>query len=150
MPWTKLGYERLTAFYKETILKIGEKKRNNLHIPQQEMLYRAEVLRRDFTKRQLKIISMIQTLSYYIGKERAVIPKMQDWEIAGISRLKARSELAKLVEMNVIDWNEENNTFAIKDPREWKDDVKYHSGYNNQRAQELFILNLKDSGVYWD
>jgi hypothetical protein len=146
MNWSKVGYERLTTLYKDIILNIGKKKYDNLHIPRQEMLYRAEILRRDFTKRQLKIISMIQSLSYYIGKERAIIPKMQDFEIAGISKIKIRAELTQLVEMNVIDWNEEGNSFALTDPREWK--VKFHSGYNNERARELFILNLKDSGVY--
>lgn len=148
MSWTKMGQERLTALYKDTILKILKKKFENLHIPEQEMLYRAEVLRRNFTKRQLKIISMIHTLSYYIGKERAIIPKMRDWEIAGISKIKARSELTKLVELNVVDWNEEDNSFALKHPLEWE--VEYHSGYNNERARELFILNLKDSGVHWE
>jgi hypothetical protein len=146
LPWSKIGYERIEAMYTDIILKIGKKKFENSHLPKQEILYRAEVLRRDFTKRQLKIISMIQSLSYYIGKERAIIPKMQDWEIAGISKIKIRSELTRLMELDVIDWNEEDNSFALKDAREWK--VKFHSGYNNERARELFILNLKDSGVY--
>lgn len=147
MHWSEIGYDRLVTLYNDIILNIGKKKRDNLEIPRFEMLYRAEVLRRDFTKRQLKIISMIQSLSGYIGKERAIVPKMKDWEIAGISKIKARAELIKLVEMNVIDWNEEENSFAIKDPREWTG-VNFHSGYNNERAREIFMLNLKDSGVY--
>ena len=146
MPWPIMGYERVTTVYNEIIRKIGKKKIENINLSHQEMLYRAEILRRDFTKRQLKIISMIQTLSYYIGKERAIIPKMMDWEIAGISKIKIRKELEQLRDLNVVCWNEEENSFGLKDPREWL--VKYHSGYNNQRAQELFILNLKDSGVY--
>lgn len=146
MPWARLGFERVTTIYKDAIIEIGKKKFKNQHIPHMEMMFRSEVLRRDFTKRQLKIISMIQTLSYYIGKEKAIIPKMQDWEIAGISKIKIRNELTQLVELKVIDWNEDENSFNLKDPREWK--VKFHSGYNDDRAKELFILNLKDSGVY--
>jgi hypothetical protein len=146
LPWAKNSYDRIHTLYSSVIPKIGEVKFQNKEIPEVEMLIRAEVLRRDFTKRQMKIISMILTLSFYIGKKRAIIPKMQDWEICGINKIKARAELTQLVELNVIEWDEEKNIFSIIDPREWK--VKFHSGYNDERAKDLFILNLKDSGVY--
>jgi hypothetical protein len=68
---------------------------------------------------------------------------MRDWEIAGISKIKARTELTQLVELDVITWDEEKNIFSFKDVREWK--VKFHSGYNHQRATELFDLNAIDS-----
>jgi hypothetical protein len=145
MPWAKFGYERIRTVYSKAFLEIWKKKSENVFIPEREMLIRGEILKRDFTKRQMKIISMILTLSCYIGKEKAIIPKMQDFELAGISKIKIRNELTQLVGMNVIEWNEEENTFSIKDPREWK--AKYHSGYNDPRAQELFILNLKDMGI---
>lgn len=143
MPWAKMCYEEVKQFYSKVLPKLGQKKFHNPHIPQRELMVRAEVLRRDFTKRQLNIISMILTFSYYAGKEKAIIPKMQDFEIAGISKIKIRNELIQLVEMNVIEWNEEENTFTFRDIRDWE--VKYHSGYNHDRAIELFDLNVKDS-----
>jgi hypothetical protein len=148
VPWARTTYERITTKYNEAIKRIGKKKAEDLNIPKQEMLLRIEVLRRDFTKRQLKIISMLLTLSYYVGKKQAIVPKMQDWEIAGISKIKARTELMQLKEMNVINCDEEQNLFSLKDPREWK--VKFHSGYNDERADEILVLNMKDSGVYVD
>lgn len=146
MPWSRNSYERVHTIYNSAIPKIGDKKFKDIQLPEMEMLIRAEVLRRDLTKRQMNIISMVLTLSYYVGKERAIIPKMMDFEICGVSKIKARSELTKLVELNILEWNEKENTFQIKDPRGWK--AKYNHGYNDERAKELFILNLKDSGVY--
>jgi hypothetical protein len=143
MPWAKLCYDEVTGMYAEILPKIGELKFKKPYIPQLELMVRAEVLRRDFTKRQLKIISMILSFSYYVGKEKAIIPKMQDWELCGINKIKARSELTQLANMNVIEWNEEENSFAFKDIREWE--VKYHSGYNHNRMLELFDLNWKDA-----
>jgi hypothetical protein len=143
MPYAKMCVEEVRNIYSKVLPKLGQKKFHNPDIPQKELMIRAEVLRRDFTKRQLNIVSMILSFSYYVGKEKAIIPKMQDWEIAGISKIKARHELTQLVEMNVIEWNEEENTFAFKDIRDWE--VKYHSGYNHDRTLELFDLNAKDS-----
>lgn len=143
MPWAKVGHEQVTTIYEGIFKKIGQKKFEDQSLPQRELLIRTEVLRRNLTKRQLKIISMILTLSYYLGKEHAIIPKMRDWEIAGISAIKIRNELIQLVVMDVITWDEEKNIFSLRDVREWK--VKFHSGYNHERATELFELNVVDS-----
>jgi hypothetical protein len=148
LPWARSTYEKIITKYKDSIKRIGKKKFDDDRIPEQEMLLRVEVLRRDFTKRQLKIISMVLSLSYYLGKKSAIIPKMQDWELAGISKIKARNELRQLVEMKVLDWDEEKNVFSFRDPREWE--VKYHSGYNHERAHDVIELNMRDSGVYDD
>lgn len=127
-------------------MQIGKIKMNNQQLPLQELLIRTEVLKHDFTKRQMNIISMIFQLSYYLGKSKAIIPKMMDFELCGISKIKVRSELQKLVEMKVVLWDEEENSFSINDPREWIG-AKYHSGYNDNRAKDLFILNMKDMGI---
>lgn len=145
MPWVKYFRDRVMNLYPNALRKIGEHKFKNPDIPLKELMIRGEVLKRDFTKRQMNIISLIFSFSYYLGKERAVIPKMQDFELAGVSKVKIRNELLQLVEMDIIDWNEEDNTFAIKDIRGWK--AKYHSGYNDERSTELFKLNLKDAGI---
>ncbi|WP_026572470.1 replication protein [Bacillus sp. UNC438CL73TsuS30] len=145
MPYAKYFHKRLESFYSKVLPLIGKKKFEQPCLSNQEMFIRMEVLRRNFTKRQMNIISMILSLSFYIGKEKAIIPKMRDWEIAGISKIKARSELTQLVELGVIEWDEEKNIFSLTDPRGWK--VKYHSGYNDERASEIFLLNLKDTGI---
>jgi hypothetical protein len=145
MPYAKYFHKRLESFYSKVLPLIGRKKIEKPYLSNREMFIRMEVLRRDLTKRQMNIISMILSLSYYIGKEKALVPKMRDWEIAGISKIKARSELTQLVDLGVIEWDEEENSFALTDPRGWK--VKYHSGYNDERATEIFLLNLKDTGI---
>lgn len=143
MPWSEVAYERVTSLYSEVLKEVEKKKIENPYLGIQQLLIRGEMLKRDFTKRQMNIICTILTLSYLIGKEKAIVPKMQDWEIAGISKVKIRHELTQLVKMGVVDWNEDEHAFSVKDIREWK--VKYHSGYNDIRANELFALNLKDS-----
>jgi hypothetical protein len=143
MPWATIGYEQITTDYADIFKKIGQKKFEDQSIPHRELMVRTEVLRRDITKRQLKIISMILTLSYYLGKEHAIIPKMRDFEIAGISKIKVRTELIQLVELDVINWDEEKSLFSFKDVREWK--LKFNNGYNHDRATELFELNVIDA-----
>jgi hypothetical protein len=110
-----------------------------------ELLVRAEILKRDFTKRQKNIIWMIFTFSFPYGKYHAVIPKLKDFELCGVSKTKIKEELNRLVELNVLSWDEGLNKFEIKSPVEWE--APYHYGYNDPRSVELFILNLKDSGV---
>lgn len=144
MPWARKLHDHMDLFMK-SLSKIGANKLENLDLPRREFLVRVEVLRRDFTKRQMNIVTMIFSFSLYLGKEKAIVPKMRDFEITGVSKDKIRGELTQLVEMNVLDWNKEENSFRLKDPREWN--VKYHSGYNDSRAQEIFILNLKDAGI---
>jgi hypothetical protein len=145
MPWSNHAHERVTAFYSEALKGIEKKKLDNPHLFIQQMLIHGEMLKRDFTKRQMNIICAILTLSYLLGKETAIVPKMRDWEIVGISKVKIRQELTQLVKMDVLHWEEEGNVFRIKDIREWK--AKYHNGYNDERANELFALNIKDSGI---
>jgi hypothetical protein len=144
MPYARYAQERL-PYYMKAIKQIGGMKVNNPQTVEKELLIRCEIIRRDLTKRQMNILILIFTFSRYLGKERAVIPKMRDFEICGVSKIKIRSELTKLVELDVLDWNEEENSFCIRDPKEWK--VKYNTSYNDDRAWELFILNLRDAGV---
>ncbi len=144
MPWAKKTNDELD-FYMDVLRKIGAKKINNPKRTKRELLIRGEVLRRNFTKRQMNIISFIFSFSLYLGKEKAIIPKMRDFEIAGVGKDKIRNEIDQLVELNVLDWNQEEKTFAVKDPWEWK--VKYHAGYNHERGIELFLLNLNDAGI---
>jgi hypothetical protein len=118
---------------------------SNTNLAMRDLYIRSELLKYDFTKRQRSILTFIFGLSYDFGKNTAVIPKMKDWEICGIQPAKAQSELKKLVNMDVITWNKETNEFGIADPRGWKAPI--NEGYNQSRARELFVLNLKHAGI---
>lgn len=143
MPWAKLTHERM-SIYKDVLGHVigGER---NIDMAIKDMLIRAELLKRDFTKRQLTIVMFIFTFSFAYGKESAYIPKLRDFEIAGISFKKVRGELNKLLKMNVIEWNKEDSTFTILDPKLW--DCPYNKGYDDDRSRELFMLNLQHSGI---
>jgi hypothetical protein len=149
MPWAKLSFERIQTIYPKLLDELFEARRKP-NLIAMEVLIRAEILKRNFSKRQLTILSFIVTFSFQYGKESALIPKLKDFQIAGISPTKVKDELTKLVEMNVITWErgKDTNEFSINDPRDWT--VTYHSTYNDIRSRELFFLNLKHAGVTFD
>jgi hypothetical protein len=100
---------------------------------------RTEMLKRDLTKRQVNIIHFIYALSYI--KDYAIIPKLQDFELCGISKTLIKKELEKLININVITWKKEENYFRLNEISEWN--APYHYGYNSVRAGELFEMNVK-------
>lgn len=146
MPWAHYSYHRIINYYPSILEKITDIKHLNMDLLMMETLVRAEVSKRDFTKRQLKIIGLIFTFSFGYGKEWGLIPKMMDFELAGISKIKIRNELNQLIKMGVVEWKQEENLFRINDPRKWTG-IPYHSTYNDERAKELFFLNLQHSGI---
>jgi hypothetical protein len=146
MPWAKVAYERTNKVYKDLLSEPITELRKDLDLTVKELLVRTEILKHDFTKRQLSILMLIITLSYIYGKEYAVIPKLQDFELTGISKKHIKSELTKLIEMNVIEWIKENNLFRIQEPRFWVN-APYNSGYNDRRGRDLFLLNLRHAGI---
>jgi hypothetical protein len=143
--WREKTYRRSVDVYKDllkdTILSID----NNLDLKIKEYMIRAEIQKRDFTKRQLNILSLIVTFSFNYGKEAAVL-QISDFALTGLSVKKVRSEVDQLIGMNVITWNTDFNEFSINEPLCWKD-VPYHKHYDDKRSQELFILNLRHAGV---
>jgi hypothetical protein len=149
MPWAKMTHERIITVYKELFDKLILKERD-VDLAIKEVLIRTEILKRDFTKRQLSILSLIMTFSYFYGKEYAWIPKLKDFSLAGVSQTKIKDELTKLVGMNVITWHrgKDTNEYAINDPRYWT--TPYQSGYDDLRSRELFFLNLKHAGIPFD
>lgn len=72
-----------------------------------------EIISRDFSKRQLKIIFFILRLSWACQKKYAVIPQMKDFELCGIGRQHITKELDLLEKARVIYWNRENGIFAV-------------------------------------
>lgn len=144
MTWALHTHERMINVYGSIIDEV-QAKNNDVNLIMKEMLVRAESLKRDFTKRQMNIIGFIFTFSFAYGKEWALIPKMKDFEIAGISSVKIRNEIDQLIEMGVVNWNQEEMLFCINDPRKWT--APYHSTYNDVRSRELFVLNVQHAGI---
>jgi hypothetical protein len=138
-------FEKTLERQKEIVKEIYTEHACVSEIITEGMKIRTEFLRRDFTKRQIKILVLIYSFSYPYGKKKAYIPMLQDFELGGISKTKIKGELDKLIEMKVIDCDEENGLYGIKDPKGWE--VPYHNMFVNSRARELFLLNLKHAGI---
>lgn len=146
MPLKKMTYERTLQLNSEFLKHAdGEISTERFNIFVKEMLIRNELMKHDFTKRQLNILIFIANHSFAFTKEEALIPKLQDFEIAGISKSKVKTELEKLENMNVIQWNREVNTFRVLDLEKWV--VPFNSGYSEDRARELFMVNVRHAGL---
>ncbi|MCY7947977.1 replication protein [Bacillus atrophaeus] len=138
--WTTNTYEETINIYRDYVEKRLDKV--DLELSLKDILIRIEILKRNFTKRQSNIVLFIYTFSIKIYKEKALIPNMQDFELCGVNKNKIKSELEKLVEMNVIDWDRGSQEFRLKDPQDWN--APYHYGYNENRLQELLKINIAD------
>ena len=112
-------------------------------IVKKHLMVAVTMLRRDLTKRQLNIIQLISMLSLLYGNETCIMPKLQDFEMCGVSKTLVNKELTKLVDLGIITWVKENNTniFSINDITEWK--APHHYGYSETRATEIYGLNLR-------
>lgn len=135
---TKERYE--TGFYDSFIdICLNRSK----EITMKQLMVGVEMIRRDFTKRQLNIIQMISMFCYMYDKDSCVIPKLMDFQLAGISKTLISAELKKLEKMGVITWIKEanRNIFSINDIVSWK--APYHDSYSENRAYELFVVNIE-------
>jgi hypothetical protein len=143
--WRENTYRRVTDAYKDLLKEIILSIDTNLDLKIKEHMIRAEIQKRDFTKRQLNILSLIVTFSFNYGKEAALL-QIADFALTGLSVKKVRNEIEQLIDMNVITWNIDFNEFSINEPLQWKN-VPYHNHYDDNRSQELFFLNLRHAGV---
>lgn len=146
MTYTKITQDRL----KKSFDKIYEylKQSDEKHL-MKDIMVRAEILKRDFTKRQQNIIWFIFTLSTAYAKEFALIPQTSDFELCGVSKNKVRQELDKLEEMNVVECEKtEKNLYRILPPIEWK--APYHRMYSDTRSRELFVMNAEHANIDFD
>lgn len=102
-----------------------------------------EIMSRDFSKRQRNILDLILRLSWGCGKRYAIIPRIKDFEVAGIHRTHVRKELEYLEKCRVIVWNRELNLFALnKDYDTWA--ISYSKTADDQGLSELIHLNIAD------
>lgn len=131
------AYEALTT---EMLVRQQSKEQSFKHF-----FLQTEMFKRNLTKRQRSIVSFISVLSTFYSKEKAIIPKLMDFELAGISKTHCGAELEKLEKMKVITWDRESNEFGILDPSGWEAPI--NAGYNKDRARELFFLNLNHAGI---
>lgn len=143
MPWSKSSERNIEA-YNEIIKELFTTRRKSLDLVAVEQLVRGNILKYNFTKRQMNILLFIVTFSFNLTKEWAYIPRLSDFEVAGISKFKIKDEINKMMDMNVIEWNQEENLFRVKEPRFWS--VPLNMGYKDQRSRELFLLNLEHGG----
>lgn len=98
-----------------------------------------EVLRRDFSKRQVSIIQLIMRLSIRNEQPYARIPKLKCFQLCGLSPTKIQHELQQLVELNVLEWDR-NEVYKIsKNFSEWK--VKVVKSWDEKSFQELLEMN---------
>jgi hypothetical protein len=137
MPWLEGTKNRALSIIRKVY------KNRDIHEIADHLVVNSEIIKRDFSKRQQKIILFIKLLSFPYGKSCAIIPNMQDFELCGISKTVVREELTKLIELNVLSWDKTRNRFSIREPHNWL--VPYHTGYNDVRAEQIFSLNLNDA-----
>jgi hypothetical protein len=143
VPFSKLTDGRIVTIYKEYLSEFIKKSTEDIDLKLKEYFIRAEIQKRDFTKRQLNILTLIMTFSYNYGKESALL-KITDFQLSGIPAKKETKEINQLIESGVITWDKDFNEFSITNPTSWK--VKYHEYYDDKRSIELFLINLKHAG----
>lgn len=105
-----------------------------------------EIIRRDFSKRQLAILHFIIRLSYGCQKKDCVVEKLIDFEIAGIHKSDIKKELNYLCNTKVIIWDQENNLFSLnKDYEKWQ--INPSKGWDEERMDSLLHQNIKRKKV---
>lgn len=101
-----------------------------------------EIIRRDFSKRQLAILHFIIRLSYGCHKKDCLIEKFNLFETAGINKVDIKKELKFLRECRVIFWEEETMIFSInKDYDEWQ--INPCKGFDREKLDNLIHRNIK-------
>lgn len=101
-----------------------------------------EIIRRDFSKRQLAVLHFIIRLSYGCHKKDCLIEKFNYFELAGINKVDVKKELKFLRECGVIIWDEKTMIFSInKDYEMWQ--ISPSKGYDKEKFDHLIHNNLK-------
>lgn len=105
-----------------------------------------ELIKRDFSKRQLAILHLIIRLSYGCHQKDCVIERMKDFEIVGIYKGDIKKELNNLAEAKIINWDKTENIFSLnKNHETWK--IGSSKGWEKQKLDNLVHINLKKKKV---
>ncbi|MGY3717030.1 replication protein [Sutcliffiella cohnii] len=101
-----------------------------------------EIIRRDFSKRQLAVIHFIIRLSYGCHRKDCLIEKYNYFELAGINKVDIKKELKFLRECGVINWNENDMIFSInKDYEKWQ--ITPSKNFEKEKFDQVIHQNLK-------
>ncbi|ENH96256.1 putative prophage replication protein O [Gracilibacillus halophilus YIM-C55.5] len=101
-----------------------------------------ELLRRDFSKRQLNLILFIWRLSYGTGQKDCKIDSLRTFEVTGIYKQDIRKELEFLKSCAVLDWDEASMVFTInKHYHLWQ--LTPNKKWDNQTFNRLIHENIK-------
>ncbi|MGP4041924.1 replication protein [Gracilibacillus sp. D59] len=105
-----------------------------------------EILRRDFSKRQMNLILFIWRLSYGTGQKDCKVKRFNQFEIAGVYKNDIKKELKFLRECSVLEWDEDSMVFSInKDYHLWQ--VSPNKNWEGDKFKDLIHLNLNRKKV---
>jgi len=91
-----MTYERVLELHSDVLKNAdGEISSERFDIYLKEMIIRNEIMKHDFTKRQLNIMTFIANHSFAFMKDFAVVPKLKDFELCGVSVKHIKDELKK-------------------------------------------------------
>lgn len=105
-----------------------------------------EIIRRDFSKRQLAILHLIIRLSYGCQQKDCEVEKLNDFEVAGIYKSDITKELTYLSDAKVIFWRRESNLFSLnKDYEKWQ--INPSKGWEKSKMDKLLHNNIERKKV---
>ncbi|MBM7585815.1 phage replication O-like protein O [Bacillus pakistanensis] len=101
-----------------------------------------EIIRRDFSKRQLAILHFIIRLSYGCHRKDCIVKRFNFFELAGLNKSDVKKELKFLRECRVVNWDENTMTFSLnKDYEKWQ--INPSKGFEKEKFDQLIHENLK-------
>ncbi|MCG5104410.1 replication protein [Oceanobacillus alkalisoli] len=105
-----------------------------------------EILRRNFSKRQLNLILFLWRLSYGTGQKDCKIEKFNQLELAGMYKQDVKKELEHLRECAVLNWDEKTMVFSInKNYKMWQ--ITPNKNWDSEKFDSLIHLNLSRKKV---
>jgi hypothetical protein len=102
-----------------------------------------EILRRDFTKRQMSIVFFVFRVSMENHHNYAKIDKLKYFQLCGISPTKIQKELTQLVDFNVFIIKGPNHYVINKNVKDWK--VEIVKDWDEACFQTLLSNNRQDN-----
>jgi len=98
-----------------------------------------QIMVSDFTKRQLSLLLFILRLSWGCGKEEAIVPLQNDFEMVGVGKGHIKAELDWLIEAKVITRDGDRYSFN-KGYDQWR--VSRARAYTKAKVTKMVTLNL--------
>lgn len=99
-----------------------------------------EVLKRKWTQKQLKILLIIWRYSYGFSKKIANFSQMKEFELYGLTRIRATLEALEAANVLNVNWDRGSVRF-LKDYTKWKIDIV--PSFSDPNHSELLKYNIK-------